>query len=152
MHNPGMRQKGICVRFALSAIWSLMLFGVVSRSEAQEILPPPLNPLQVAPCIGMRRTKPLNLRWAAFRPEFFSMANPCGLGISITQLRNCDRVTEWRSRVIRYPIPMFWRMTAPTFGLRTATGAPSRKFARATAPSWEAFRWEAAAPPWLLTG
>ncbi len=25
-----------------------MLFGVVSRSEAQEILPPPMNPLQVA--------------------------------------------------------------------------------------------------------
>src|SRR5258708_407969 len=48
MHNPGMQQKGISARFALTAIWSLMLFGVVSRSEAQEILPPPMNPLQAA--------------------------------------------------------------------------------------------------------
>jgi len=48
MDHPGMRQQGMCARFALAAVSFLTLAGLVSRTGAQEILSPPMNPLQVA--------------------------------------------------------------------------------------------------------
>lgn len=48
MEHPGMRQQGMCARFALAAVSFLILAGLVSRTGAQEILPPPMNPLQAA--------------------------------------------------------------------------------------------------------